>query len=209
MVTGVGVGDAPNRGKGSGYQADLAPAGFTNQNGMRVNQWALDLFLDERTVNGEIDPRTFTTLFWDTDETTTYQGKVLASRTYENKTYAEAYPNGNTAIYANKWQDWEFNGRSQSLDGGWHGAGNNLRLLRYADILLMFAEAEFMLAGSTQAALDAINQVRRRADMPEFTEITMQDIDDERVKELTFERTRYFDLLRWDRVVSRIVENPD
>ncbi len=45
--------------------------------------------------------------------------------------------------------------------------------------------------------------------MPVFTTITMQDIEDERVKELTFERTRYFDLLRWDRVVSRIVNNPE
>ena len=201
--------DAPNRGKGSAYQPDLAPSGFTNQNGMRINQWALDLFLDEQTVNGEIDPRTFTTFFWDTDETTTYQGQVLQSRTYENKTYTEAFPNGGDDIFANKWLDWQFNGHSESLDGGWHGAGNNLRMLRYADVLLMFAEAEFMLSGSTAAALDAINQVRRRVDMPEFTQITMQDIEDERIKELTFERTRYFDLLRWDRVVERIVNNPD
>ena len=66
----------------------------------------------------------------------------------------------------------------------------------------MFAEAEFMLAGSTPAALDAINQVRARADMAPFTSITMQDIEDERIKELSLERTRYFDLLRWDRVVA-------
>ena len=202
-------GDAPGRGKGAAYQPDLAPAGFTNQNGMRINEWVLDLFLDEQTVNGEIDPRTFVTLFFDSNDSTNYQDKVLRSRTYQNKTYADAYPNGNTAIFANKYLDWEFNGHTNSQDGGWHGAGNNLRMLRYADVLLMFAEAEFMTSGSTQAALDAINQVRARADMPPFTEITMQDIDDERVKELTFERTRYFDLLRWGKVVERIVNNPE
>ena len=201
--------DAPGRGKGAAYQPDLAPNGFTNQNGMRINQWVLDLFMDEKTVNGETDPRTFVTLFFDSNDSTNYQGKVLKSRTYQNKTYADAYPNGNTAIFANKYLDWEFNGHTDSQDGGWHGAGNNLRMLRYADVLLMFAEAEFMLNGSTQAALDAINQVRVRADMAPFTEITMQDIEDERVKELTFERTRYFDLLRWGKVVSRIVDNPE
>ncbi len=200
--------DAPGRGKGAGFQADLAPQGFTNQNGMRINEWALDLFLDERTVNGEIDPRTYTTFFWDSDDSTSYQGKMLKSRTYLNKTYEEAFPTGGDGIYANKYLDWEFNGHTGSLDGGWHGSGNNLRMMRYADVLLMFAEAEFMLNGSTPAALDAINEVRARADMAPFTSITMQDIEDERIKELSLERTRYFDLLRWGRVKERIVDNP-
>ena len=201
--------DAPGRGKGAAYQPDLAPTGFTNQNGMRINEWVLDLYMDEQTINGQTDPRAFITLFWDTNDSTNYRGNVLRARTYQNKTYAEAFPNGNTGIFANKYLDWQFNGHASSQDGGWHGAGNNLRMLRYADILLMFAEAEFMLNGSTAAALDAINQVRTRADMAPFTSITMQDIEDERVKELTFERTRYFDLLRWGKVVERIVNNPD
>ncbi len=200
-------GDAPNRGKGSGYQPDFAPAGFTNQDGMRVNQWALDLFLDEQTINGEIDPRTFTTFFWNTNETTNYQGKVLESRTYLNKSYADAFPSGGDLIFGNKWLDWEFNGLEHSLDKGWHGAGNNLRVMRYADVLLMFAEAEFMLNGSSTEALDAINQVRARADMPPHASVTLQDIEDERIKELTFERTRYFDLLRWGKVEERIVNS--
>ena len=206
---GAWGGDAPNRGKGAAYQPDLAPAGFTNQNGMRVNQWALDLFMDERTVNGELDPRIYTTFFMDNDETTAYRGDTLAFRTYQNKTYTEAFPNGNTFAFANKYLDWEFNGHSGAQDGGWHGSGNNLRMLRYADVLLMFAEAEFMLNGSTPAAVDAVNEVRARVDMPPFTAVTMQDIEDERVKELTFERTRYFDLLRWGKVVDRIVNNPE
>lgn len=201
--------DNANSGKGSAYQPDLAPIGYTNQNTMRVNQWALDLFLDEQTTNGEIDPRTFITFFWNTEETTEYQGNTLRSRTYQNTSYTDAFSATATEIYGNKWSDWEFNGKTQSLDGGWHGGGNNLRLLRYADVLLMFAEAEFMLNGSTQAALDAINEVRARADMAPHASITMQDIEDERIKELTFERTRYFDLLRWGRVKSRIVDNPD
>ncbi|WP_298532340.1 RagB/SusD family nutrient uptake outer membrane protein [uncultured Algibacter sp.] len=201
--------DNANSGSGSAYQPDLAPVGYTNQNTMRVNQWALDLFLDEQTINGEVDPRTYTTFFWNYQDSTQYEGKYLKSRTYLNTSYVDAYSSTDTNIYGNKYADWAFNGKEQSLDGGWHGAANNLRILRYADILLMFAEAEFMLNGSTSVALDAINRVRARVDLEPHASITMQDIDDERVKELTFERTRYFDLLRWGRVKSRIVDNPE
>ncbi|RYD93443.1 MAG: RagB/SusD family nutrient uptake outer membrane protein, partial [Sphingobacteriales bacterium] len=44
-----------------------------------------------------------------------------------------------------------------------NGNGTNFPLLRYADVLLMFAEAENNVNGPTQAAYDAINLVRRRA----------------------------------------------
>ncbi|WP_405292464.1 RagB/SusD family nutrient uptake outer membrane protein [Algibacter sp. Ld11] len=207
---GWGADDASS-GSGSAFQADLAPVGYTNQNTMRVNQWALDLFLDEQTTNGEIDPRAYATFFWNTQDSTQYKGKSLKSRTYLNVSYPDAYSATGTNIYGNKYADWEFNGKKESRDGGWHSSGNNLRILRYADVLLMFAEAEVMANGgnSTQPAVDAVNEVRRRVDMAEFTSVTMQDIEDERVKELTFERTRYFDLLRWGRVKSRIVDNPD
>ena len=41
--------------------------------------------------------------------------------------------------------------------------GTNFPILRYSDVLLMFAEAENHINGPTHAAYDAINQVRRRA----------------------------------------------
>ncbi|MBC6997067.1 RagB/SusD family nutrient uptake outer membrane protein [Cytophaga sp. FL35] len=205
--TGWG-GDAPGVGKGAAFHPDIAPRGFTGQDGMRINDWVLDLFLDERTVNGEIDPRTYTTLFFNTDETTIYQGDTLVSQTYGNKTYEEVYGDSDL-VWGNKWLDIKFDDKTGSQDNGWHQSGNNLRLLRYADILLMYAEAEFMLNGSTADALDAINQVRARADMPALTSITMQDIEDERVKELSLERTRYFDILRWGKVEEYIVNKPE
>ncbi|MEL6275342.1 MAG: RagB/SusD family nutrient uptake outer membrane protein [Bacteroidota bacterium] len=196
-------GDRAGTGKGAGYMQDMAPPpAFTGQDGMRINDWALDLFLDERTVNGEIDPRAFITLFWNTDETTTYLGRELASTIYEGQTFQEAFP-GSSFIFNKKYLDLEAGYTTAAQ--GWHFSGNNLRILRYADVLLMFAEAEFNLNGSSQDALDAINQVRARVDMPPVTSITMQDIMDERVKELAMERERYFDLLRWGLVEEMIV----
>ncbi|RJE72519.1 RagB/SusD family nutrient uptake outer membrane protein [Reichenbachiella sp. MSK19-1] len=197
--------DCASHGTGAAFHQDLAPQSYTGQDGMRINQWALDLFLDETTINGEIDPRAFTTLFWNTTETTTYQGDVLQSATYEGTSFQDAYGATDQRIFASKHLDFEQGYSAASI--GWHFSGNNLRLIRYADILLMYAEAEFELNGSTQVALDAINEVRARVDMPAFTTLTMQDIRDERVKELSLERSRYYDLLRWGLVKSRIADN--
>ena len=44
-----------------------------------------------------------------------------------------------------------------------NGNGTNFPLLRYADVLLMFAEAENQVNGPTSLAYDAINKVRERA----------------------------------------------
>ena len=198
------AGDQAGSGKGAGYMQDLAPPpAFTGQDGMRINDWVLDLFLDERTVNNEIDPRAFITLFFDSDETTSYEGRELGPTIYEGRTYDDVFPNG-SFVFNKKYLDIEAGYATAAL--GWHFSGNNIRILRYADILLMFAEAEFNLNGSTQAALDAINEVRARVDMPPFTSITMQDIMDERVKELSIERERYYDLLRWGLVKELIVD---
>lgn len=199
--------DCSNHGTGAAFHQDLAPRGFTGQDGMRINQWAFDLFMDEQTTDGAIDPRAFATFFWDTDEYTVYRNDTLRSRTYQGLSYDEAYPDGDGNIYGRKHLDFE-SGRTAANDGGWHQFGSNLRILRYADVLLMFAEAEFQLNASSAAALDAINEVRARVNMPAFASITMDDIKDERVKELSLERTRYYDLLRWDEVLDRIVNTP-
>ena len=90
--------------------------------------------------------------------------------------------------------------------------GTNFPILRYSDVLLMLAEAENEVnAGPTQAAYDAINEVRRRgyglpldqpdagADLPTGLSYTdfKQQIQDERSRELCFEGLRRPDLIRW------------
>ncbi|MCK5135575.1 MAG: RagB/SusD family nutrient uptake outer membrane protein [Bacteroidales bacterium] len=74
---------------------------------------------------------------------------------------------------------------------------NNWRYLRYADVLLMYAEAEYHLNGSTPVAIDAINQVRARAGMPGVTQVTPEVIIHERDVELGLECLRFHDLVRW------------
>ena len=77
----------------------------------------------------------------------------------------------------------------------------NFPLLRYSDVLLMYAEAENELNGPTDEAYDALNAVRQRAEAYEFTGFDQDDfrqaIRDERARELCFEGLRKFDLIRW------------
>ncbi|MFT2008283.1 RagB/SusD family nutrient uptake outer membrane protein [Pontibacter sp. 13R65] len=95
----------------------------------------------------------------------------------------------------------------------------NFPILRYADILLMIAEAENEIAGPTAEAYDAINEVRRRgyglmlpnppkpdvqADLPGGMgqEDFRQAIKDERAREFCFEAIRRPDLIRWGNFVG-------
>ena len=88
---------------------------------------------------------------------------------------------------------------------------NNYRILRFADVLLLKAEAVLQSGGSTSDAIGYINQVRTRARLfrpagvepanfstaeTDKTKI-MQWIMDERFRELAGEGQRWFDLRRW------------
>jgi len=86
---------------------------------------------------------------------------------------------------------------------------NNWRYLRYADVLLMYAEAEYHAHGSTPVALAAINQVRERAGMSPVTEVTPEVIIHERDVEFGLECTRFHDLVRWSLLPSPWVQPAD
>jgi hypothetical protein len=87
--------------------------------------------------------------------------------------------------------------------------GINLILMRYAEVLLTYAEAKTELNQVDASVYDAVNQVRQRPDvnMPAIATGKTQEemrtiIRHERMVELAFEGLRYFDILRW-----RIAEN--
>ncbi|MBR2224831.1 MAG: RagB/SusD family nutrient uptake outer membrane protein [Bacteroidales bacterium] len=78
----------------------------------------------------------------------------------------------------------------------WYKA--NTPMLRYAEVLLLYAEAKFLYDNDADGTgLKALNEVRRRAQIPELASMTYQDIKDERRAELFCEQERYFDLVRW------------
>ena len=85
--------------------------------------------------------------------------------------------------------------------------GVNWRYIRYADILLLYAEA--VLSGGEQGTLtptQAVNLVRERADLADLSSATLNDVKHERILELAFEGHRFYDLLRWGELASRFNE---
>lgn len=92
----------------------------------------------------------------------------------------------------------KFLNERQSIDNNeTYASSQNCILWRYAELLLDYAEIDFK-KGRTGDALDKVNQIRRRVKMPELTSITWDDIVNERRVELAFEKTVYWDLLRWN-----------
>ncbi len=83
--------------------------------------------------------------------------------------------------------------------------GINIILLRYAEVLLIYAEAKIELNQLDATVYDAINKVRQRGDvkMPVITTGKTQAqlraiLRQERLVELAFESQRFFDIRRWD-----------
>jgi hypothetical protein len=82
--------------------------------------------------------------------------------------------------------------------------GINIILIRYAEVLLTYAESMIEQNKLDQSVYDAINKVRQRSDvnMPPIPTGQTQDqlraiVRRERTVELAFEGLRYFDIRRW------------
>ncbi|AWW29635.1 RagB/SusD family nutrient uptake outer membrane protein [Echinicola strongylocentroti] len=102
------------------------------------------------------------------------------------------------------------------------GAGNDLPIYRYAEVLLIYAEADARRAGSiSSGALEAVNQVHRRAygldpvatsevdyDLADMTvEAFLDVVLQEKAYELQFEGKRWLDLKRTGRAEEFVSKN--
>jgi hypothetical protein len=81
----------------------------------------------------------------------------------------------------------------------------NWKVIRYADVLLMYAEA-LNENGKTSEALGFLNQVRARAKVPVYSGLGQADTREkiylERRLELSSEGQRWFDLVRTGRALT-------
>lgn len=193
-----------------------------NSSAQVMHNWLYDTFVASKTADGQTDPRMFASFVFNDNapeiirpeslKVTFLQGKDWeAEMGSKEATFGDQYEKAKGyKMCSRKWLDWTlpptddagayfFNGRAQ---------GVNWRMIRYADVLLMYAEA--VVEGGKAAAgltpLEAINQVRARAGVPPVTEATMETIERERILELTYEGSRFFDLLRWGKVADRFRE---
>lgn len=72
----------------------------------------------------------------------------------------------------------------------------NRCIMRYAEVLLLYAEACAMSSDSDGSGLKALNEVQERAGAP-ITSLTMDNVKREKWFELAWEGTRFLDLVRW------------
>ena len=90
---------------------------------------------------------------------------------------------------------------SAQISGSKDNKPKNIRLMRYPEILLMYAEAQINLS-NPGAALNPVNIIRNRAGLPSLTSVTIDDVWKERRLELAMEQDRFFDLVRTGRALS-------
>jgi hypothetical protein len=167
--------------------------------------WSMEQMALEKTIDNNYDPRYLQTVYFNGglplfgvpfnqlgDGLTLEGGVVVGSK-----------PDGSSTTEGGWWRKYLNVDLPYEPPMGGGTSDNNERILRYADILLMYAEAKVK---STPAdltdAIAAVNKVRDRANLPLKTYADANELMDEirhqRLLEFSYENTRYFDLIRWD-----------
>ncbi len=128
-----------------------------------------------------------------------YEGEDSYRRLQTLKTYDELKAMGvvwNAATLSTGIFNWK--ARFMTEDLTFYGMVNfkNPLWMRFAEVLLLGAEANLQ-AGKPDVALQYVNRVRTRAQLPALNGVTLEDIKTEKRLELCGEGQRYQDLLRW------------
>ena len=157
-----------------------------------ARDWLLDEFDKEKDKDGNMDIRKRYTLIWDDPtDNTSYYGKTYAewnqTEHFLKKCYWRKYTSVDTD---NVPED--------------YSSGTNFRLLRLADVYLMYAEVLNELNGDRATAVEYMNKVRRRVNMRDLSVAQLNDYESlkeqlrhDRLVELCGECTRWNDLDRW------------
>jgi tetratricopeptide (TPR) repeat protein len=190
----LGWGGAPASGWGktSARAITYGPRGFGFTDVQPT--WALyNEFQQEKTIANTVDPRLDATMFYNKPGGMQLYGQNFATK------YASNTADLND-LFCRKYQ----NSDGQKVDEFDWRSGINERLLRYADILLMYAEC-LNETGDTPGAYTYIQMVRTRVGLPNLatakpglTQATMRDqIGHERFLEFPLEGHRFDDIRRW------------
>ena len=197
------VNTSANATQGSAIESNFGPGDFGGWADLSAAPWLYELFKAEKTTSGKLDPRLYWTIgTYETDWEGFEYGNVCYKTTIDDKNPVVTN-NGNGGLPIAKWTNMR-TGLYDKVVTGLHD-GINLRLMRYSDVLLRAAECENEVSGPTQQAIDWINQVRNRAELPSLKlsdfnskdKLFEQIANVERPKEFGCEFGRGFDLIRW------------
>lgn len=183
-----GDGDDPNQNMGHNRAQFFAPRGIGWSDG-QARYWLVAEFKKEKTVTNEIDPRLRYTLFYPALEAD-----------FGDKIYGRSWEWDADEAWFRKYQRDYFRTNEDYF------AQNNVRLVRFADVLLMYAEILNEL-DQTATAAGYVDMVRARANMAPLAtahpavlaskDAFRERLKAERVLELCGESVRWADLKRW------------
>ena len=190
-----GDGDQPNPNVGSNRAQFFAPRGIGWSDG-QPRRWLVDEYKKELTVSGETDPRLRTNIFYP-ELQADYPGEKIYGRDWEAGW-------GNDCFFRKYQGDYYRNHED-------YYSPINYRVIRYADVLLLYAECLTELSGGTPPALaiDCVDQVRERSGLPKLANSSLYSgvinskadflkrLQMERSLELCYEGVRWADLKRW------------
>lgn len=158
-----------------------------------ARRWLVDEFLLENTATNQRDPRLPVTLLFDNTDIAGPNFTQVYGRTW-----ASRYGNSDKRVWFRKL----LNDHWKNQEG--FRSPNNYRLIRYADVLLMYAECLNGL-DRTAEAYPYVDRVRARSGLRTLTLAKpgllkgpfLDQLKHERITELTGEGWRWADLLRW------------
>ncbi len=199
-----------------GYAADTPSwdllASFLCTDGLPIDESPL---FDPQNPFKNRDPRcTMTIVEFGTEHCGFIYNPSPAAKTTTNTTTGASQTNQDSRIN-NQYASYNGLVWKKGIDASWTENGmqveNDYLIMRYADVLLMYAEAKIELGQIDDSVLDAINQVRARAygvnsSMTDsYPAVTSTDqatlrkaLRIERRMEFAKEGRRYMDLVRWD-----------
>jgi hypothetical protein len=173
------------------------PIGFTDG---QARRWVVNEMEKEKTINNERDPRLAATFLFDSTDVRGPDYTLVYGRTFSSLGYSpdpNAVPNTHDVYFRKFLNDFTDDGES------FH-SGNNYRYIRFADVLLLYAEALNGI-GATSQAYPYVDRVRARAGLAPLSSTMpglnqqqfLEQLKHERITELSGEGHRWEDLARW------------
>lgn len=188
--------DGPTSNVGTSRAPFFAPPGhgFTDAN---MQRWVVHEFLKETAADGGRDPRLAATALYDSTDARGPDFTLVYGGTFTSKNYDD---NIKSRVWYRKYLDDYFRINEFEV----FNSPVNFRVIRLADIFLMYAEA-LNAQGRTADAYQYVDRVRQRAGMRTLTTAMpglnqaqfQKQIEHERITELTGESMRWNDLARW------------